>query len=174
MSDQSAVSKVQANLDELFKGSLASGDAYIKFQLGTETTALLSMRQVQKSLIVETEKITTLPSMPESTIGIISSRDRVFCIFDLAQILKLPSWSISPRQYQVIVLQTKDELPIYVGLAVTQLQGIIRLSEGEIQANSAGVASTFTDYISGVVEQESNTLPILDFNPILQALTQMA
>ena len=173
MSDQSAVSKVQANLDELFKGSLASGDAYIKFQLGTETTALLSMKQVQKSLIVEAEKITTLPSMPESTIGIISSRDRVFCIFDLAQILKLSSWSISPRQYQVIVLQTKDELPIYVGLAVAQLQGIIRLSEGEIQDNSAGVSSTFTDYISGVVEQESNALPILDFNLILQALTQM-
>ena len=173
METLSAASKIRSNIQELFEAKSLAENAYIRFLLGKDLNVLFPMEEVRESLLIDTEQITPLPSMHPSTIGMINSRDRVFCIFDLAQILKLPSWSISPRQYQVIVMQTKDELPIYVGLAVAQLQGIIRLSEGEIQENSAGVSSTFTDYISGVVEQESNALPILDFNLILQALTQM-
>ena len=117
----SPASRIQANLQQLFKAKLAPGDAYIRFQLTSETTALWSMEQVQESLIVEANRITSLPNMPESVIGIMSSRNRVFSVFDLAQLLTLPSRLIAPRQYQIIVLQTTCKQPIYIGLAVTFL-----------------------------------------------------
>ena len=78
MSTSSPASRIQAKLQELFEGKITSGDAYIKFKLTSEITALLSMNQVQESLIVEAAKITPLPSMPKYTIGMINSRDRVF------------------------------------------------------------------------------------------------
>lgn len=168
MQNKSAAAKVQANLKELFKGKLAPGDAYVKFQLTSDITALLSMKQVQESLIVKPGQVTPLPYMPESVIGITSSRDRVFCIFDLAQLLTLSSSIINPRQYNIIVLQTTDENPIYLGLAVANLQGIIRFPVENIQSSVESFSAEITPFVSGVVHQVENILPILELENILQ------
>lgn len=170
MSKQSAASRVQENLQELFKSNLAPGNAYIKFQLTSDIAALLSMKLVQESLIVEAEQITALPNMPESNIGMMNSRDRVFCIFDLAQLLSLPTKLIAPRQYQIIILQTQTEPQIHVGLAVAQLQGIMRLTTEQIQFSTDAVNSNITPYISGVYQQQETKIPILQFKLILKAL----
>ncbi len=167
MSNQSVAAKVQANLQELFKSNLAPGNAYIKFQLTADIAALLSMERVQESLIVKAEQITTLPSMPKSAIGMISSRDRVFCIFDLAQLLTLPSKLITPRQYQIIVLQTVSEPSIYIGLAVTQLQGIIRFPSEKILSSLDSFDSKITSYLSGSVKEKKINIPIFDFDAIM-------
>lgn len=167
----SAASRIQANLQDLFKAKLAPGDAYIRFQLTTEMTAFLSMEQVQESLVVDTEKITPLPSMPESVIGMMSSRNHVFCVFDLAQVLALPSSLISARQYQIIVLQTTDEQPLYIGFAVTYLQGMVRLPAAKIQSSLDTFSSDLAFYIRGAVAEAETMIPILEFNSILQSLT---
>ena len=171
MTTSSAASRIQANLQDLFKANLAPGDAYIRFQLTSDMTALLSMKQVQESLVVEAEKINPLPSMPESVIGIMSSRDRVFCVFDLAQLLALPSRLISPRQYQIIVLQTTSEQPIYIGLAVTRLQGIVRLTTAQIQSSLATFPANLAPYLFGALKEEEKMIPVLAFNPILETVT---
>ncbi len=170
MQNQSVAAKVQANLQELFKSNLDPGDAYIKFQVASGVNALLSMDRVEESSIVRAEKITTLPGMSESVMGMMSSRDRVFCVFDLAQLLNLPSELINNRQYQIIVLQTNTESPICVGLAVAQLQGIVRLSTEQIGSSLNGVSDRFVDYVSGTVQQDEKVIPILEFNRILQSL----
>lgn len=171
MTTSSPASRIQANINELFQANLSPGDAYIRFQLTSKMTALLSMKQVEESLIIAAEEITPMPSMPESVIGIMSSRDRVFCVFDLAQLLQLTSEFTSPRQYQIIVLQTISEQPIYIGLAVAYLQGILRISTEQIQSPVTVFASNITTYISGEVQEANNTIPILEFNRILEALT---
>lgn len=172
MKTSNAVSRIQDNLQELFEAKLTSGDAYIRIQLTSDMTALLSMEQVQESLLINTEKITSLPSMPESAIGIMSSRNRVFCVFDLAQLLALPSPLGSPRQYQVMVLQTIEEQPIYIGLAVTRLQGMVRLPVEKIQSSLDAFPSELASYLSGAVIEEETVIPILEFNSIFKALAQ--
>ena len=174
MVTSSAASRIQANLQELFKANLAPGDAYIRFQLTSDMTALLSMEQVQESLLVEAEKITPLSDMPESVIGIMNSRDRVFCVFDLAQLLALPSRLISLRQYQIIVLQTISKQPIYMGLAVTSIQGIVRLPIEQIQSSLDAFPSNIAPYLWGAVNEEETMIPILEFNLISKALTKLS
>lgn len=173
MRTSSAASKIQDNLQELFKANLSPGDAYIRFQLTSEMIALLSMEQVQESLMVEAEKITPLPGMPESVIGIMSSRDRVFCVFDLTQLLNLPSELVSPRQYQIIVLQTTDEQSFYLGFVVNRLQGIMRLTAENI-LSSAALPSEIVPYLCGAVQDNETIIPVLDFNRILDTLTTVA
>lgn len=170
MQNQSVAAKVQANLQELFKSNLDPGDAYVKFQIVPGVNALLSMDNVEESLIIKAEQITPLPEMSQSVVGMMSSRDRVFCAFDLAQLLNLPFESINTRQYQIIVLETNTESPIYVGLAVNQLQGIVRLSTEQIRSSLSGVADSFVNYVSGTVQQDEKILPILELNSILQSL----
>ena len=173
MTTSSAATRIQANLQDLFKADLAPGDAYIKFQLTSDMTALLSTEQVQESLLVEAEKITPLPNMPESVIGIMSSRERVFCVFDLARLLTLPSRLVSPRQYQIIVLQTTSEPSIHIGLAVSRLQGILRLTTKQIQSSLDAFPSNIASYLCGAVQQEEAIIPVLDFNGISEALTAL-
>ena len=132
MQKSSAAERVQDNLQELFKVELAPGDPYIKFQLTAESTALMSMVSVEESGIIPAAKITPLPSMPESVIGIMNSRDRVFCVYDLAQLLNLSYSLVNSRKYQVIILKTTTEEPIYLGLAIAQFQGIMRIAAEKI------------------------------------------
>ena len=169
MSASSPASRIQANLQELFQGNSISGNPHIKFQLTPEVTALLSMERVQETLIIEAGQITPLPSMPQSVIGIMNSRDRVFCVFDLARLLTLPSSSFTPRQYQIIVLQTPTETPIYFGLAVDSIQGIMRLTSEQIGSSTDGVSAELIDYISGAVT--SDTIPVLEFDRIFDSIT---
>ena len=171
MQTSSAASRIQANLQDLFKANLSPGESHIRFQLTSEITALLSMEQVQESLVVNADKITALPTMPESVIGVMSSRNRVFCVFDLAQLLDLPSPLGSPRTYQVVVLQTTGESPIYIGFAVARLQGIVRISENKIQ--SATKNSELTSYIYGEAIVEEVAFPILAINRILKVVAQL-
>ena len=170
MSASSPAARIQANLQELFREKSASGSPYIKFQLTTDITALLSMEQVQETSIVEATLVTPLPSMPPSVIGIINSRDRVFCIFDLAGLLSLPHKLTAPRQYQIIVLQTSDPTPIQLALAVNSLQGIMRLTAEQIHSSTDDVAAKIIPYISGVAEAENTTIPVLEFERILKAI----
>jgi positive phototaxis protein PixI len=167
-------SRIQANINELFQASLSPGDAYIRFQLTSNMTVLLSMTQVQESLIVEVEKITPLPSMPESVIGIMSSRDRVFCVFDLAQLFNLETQLIARHQYQVIVVQTTTEPQIQIGLAVKNLQGIIRLTTEQIQASHHTIHPSLIPYISGVAMQPQIPLAILNLEQILESVHKTA
>lgn len=161
---------IQASLqDDLFEIDASAGEAYIKFQLTKELPALLSMKQVQGSVIVKADKITYLPGMPTSVIGIIGYRDRVFCVFNLAQLLGFPTELFSPRQYQIIILQTATEKPTYLGFAVTQLQSIVRLTTEQISL-SADVPSTIAPYLNGAVLEEKIAIPILEFERIASTL----
>lgn len=174
MTPSSPAAKIQANLKDLFKANLAPGEPYIQFQLTTEMSALLSMEQVQESLVVEAEYITPLPNMPKSVIGIMNVRDRVFCVFDLAQILSLPCRSISPQQYQIIVVEVSKAIAseqeiLYLGLAIEKLQGMTRVTSEQINSNTDYFSSSLASYLQGYVTKESKPIPILSLEKIAQA-----
>ena len=170
MSASGSASRIQTHLQELFQKNSVSGNPYIKFQLTPEITALLSMERVQETLIIEAGQITPLPSMPESVIGIMNSRDRVFCVFDLPQLLTLPSRSFTPRQYQIIVLQTNSETPIYLGLAVNNIQGIMRLTSEQISSSSNAISPKLVSYVSSAVDSDT---PVLEFERIFDFITAL-
>lgn len=171
MQTSNAAQRVQANLQELFKAELAPGDPYIKFQLTTESTALMSMVCVEESGIIPAAKITPLPGMPEAVIGMMNSRDRVFCVYDLAQLLNLSDSLVNLRTYQVIVLKTNIENPIYLGLAITQFQGTMRISAEKINYAPDSIDINISPYINGVLIQEATAIPILDLNKIIETIT---
>lgn len=173
MSASSPAARIQANLQELFQGNSASGSPYIKFQLTPEITALLSMEQVQETSIVDAALITPLPSMPPSVIGIMNSRDRVFCVFDLARLLTLPNRLVAPRRYQIIVLQTTDPTPIQLALAVNSVQGIMRIAAEQIQSpmDNHNLSANIAPYVSGVVTAEKIATPVLEFDRILETIS---
>lgn len=171
MSTSSPADRIRANIQDLFQANLAPGDPYIRFKLTSDITALLSMDRVENSIIIDADKITPMPGMPESVVGIMSSRDRVFCVFDLARLLGVTSETVARRQYQILVLQTDTEPQINIGLAVTQLQGIVRKTSAQIQSVPSNIDASLTPYLRGAVTEQQEIIPILEFDYILRTLT---
>ncbi|MEL6930887.1 MAG: chemotaxis protein CheW [Cyanobacteria bacterium J06600_6] len=174
MQISSAAERIRANLQDLFKAEALPGNPYVKFSLTSEITALLSMEHVEESGIIDAENVTPLPSMPESVIGMTNSEDRVFCIFDFAQLLHLPSPLTHLRQYQIIVLNISKiinrEETVYMGLAVQELQGLVRYEDQDIDSQST--ASLAKDsYMSGAILTNDTELLIIDIPEILKDLT---
>ena len=169
MEIKSTAAKIQANLQELFEAKITSGDTYIRFRLNQNFLALLSMEQVEESLLVEAERITPLPGMPGSTVGIMSSRDRVFCVFDLAQTMKLPSTISTPRQYQVIVVRTQSENTNFIGSAVDRFLGMNRLAQEQMTASTNAFPKQLSSFLTGATSEES-PIPILNLPQIITAI----
>lgn len=179
MSSNTSVSRLEKLLPQLFEAKLSVGEPYLRFQLTETMSALISMKQVQESLVVAAEKITPLPNMPESIIGMMSSRNRVFCVVDLEQILKLPSTSISSRQYHLIVLQVsaestqaESESDLLVAIAVRRIQGTTRLSTNQIQSSVQSFPSKLIPYLSGCVS-EDNIVPVFDPQAIATRIAKL-
>ena len=178
ISTSTPAAKVQEILPQLFEATLTPGKPYIQFQLTNKIAALLPLEQVQESMIVEAAEVSLLPSMHESVIGMMSSRNHVFCVIDLAQLFMLDTTLMSSRQYQIIVLRvsTSKNLPenslnrnTLLGIAVHNLQGIIRLTEEKLQTPEGEIPESLNPYLRGAVITDERQMLILEPQAIAEA-----
>jgi twitching motility protein PilI len=187
MSTSTSLARLEQLLPQLFQAISPEGKAYLRFQLTADIAAAISMEQVQESLLVPSEHITPLPNLPEAVIGIISARDRVFCVFDLAQLLMLPSTLISARQYHTIVVRVNadnlpvdsfqsdnnrvllDERELFLGIAVDRIQGIVRFTADKLQSPDRDLPAQLTPYLCGAVIENDDRLLVLDIESISNA-----
>lgn len=171
MSRSTSASKLQELLPQLFQANLPPGEPYLRFQLTSEITALMSMKQVQESLLVSAEKITSLPNMPESFIGIINSRNHVFSVIDLARMLNLSS-AASSREHHIIVLQaasSSSDRESLLGIAVNRIQGIARLTQEQLESPIEDFPATLTPYLRGCVDEDGKRILVLSAKAIISA-----
>jgi positive phototaxis protein PixI len=72
--------KLQELLPSLFESSQITGEVFLRFELIPDMSVLFAMADVQESLLVPAEQITLIPNMSESVIGLMGSRNHVFCV----------------------------------------------------------------------------------------------
>ena len=186
MTENTTLTRLQQLLPQLFQPLEISGDLYLRFQLTPEIPALLSMDRVVEALLVPASSISPLPNLPSMTIGMMNSRDRVFCVVDLGQLLGLPPIAINPRDYQVIAI----DLPIpsvrvasleknrmgdalssskCLGLAVCKVRGVARLETNQLQAGVGDVPECLTPYLVGSFIESDRRSVLLDADAIANA-----
>lgn len=187
----SSLSKLQELLPQLFTSAEVVGQRYLRFQLKSNISALLSMEQVQESLVISSQQITPLPKMHPSVMGLTHSRDSVFCLVDLLQLMGVSSLSVYSRNYHVIVLKVSQwfeetnysDKELFLGIAVSEIQGITRvlpenvLSLEQIKSQVSedklsfpDIEEAITSYIKGCVTVNQELLMILDFENIIKNL----
>lgn len=177
MSQTSSISRLQELLPQLFQSTHLPGDLYLRCQLTPEVTALLSMAYVQESLLVPGEQITPIPNMSPFVIGLMNSRERVFCAIDLAQLLGLSSPLAYSRQYHMVVIhvsqfinqQSTSEQTLLLGLVVNRIQGITRVMSDRIRSPQGNFPLTLTPYVRECVVEKDQQLPVLDIGAIANA-----
>lgn len=155
-----SLARLQELLPQLFQATQLTGQPYLRFLLTKGMGALLSMEHVHESLIVAAEQITAMPNMARPVLGLINSREQVFCVVNLPQILGYPDVTGTQRQYRVIVVrvprseyQAAGDGDALLGLAVPQIQGVTRLSEEQLQTDPTFCPANLAPYITGACQQ---------------------
>lgn len=146
------------------------GDAYLKFRLNAQTPAIFSMRSVQEALVLPARRLTPIPNMPAAMMGLMNRRSRVIWVVDLAQLLELSTLDMNVQQYTLILVQVGT---VPLGLAVQQVEGMIRLQADEVQSPVGQVSAALVPYLRGCALQEQPQKPemllVLEAEAIVQA-----
>lgn len=149
----------------------AAGDAYLKFRLNAQTSAIFSMRSVQEALVLPARRLAPMPNMPAAMMGLMNRRGRVIWVVDLAQLLEISVLDANAQQYTLILIQI-DSMPL--GLAVQQVESMIRLQADEIRSPIGQVSNGLVPYLRGcfIQQQEQNQeiLLALDVEAIVKSL----
>lgn len=186
MSSTSSFSKLQELLPQLFQSSSIKGNLYLRCRLGLTDTFLIPMEYVRESLLVQGNQITPVPQMSSCVMGLMTSREKVFCVLDLPQLVgfsPLPTYS---RQYHLVVISVTSFLPQYaneqeilLGLGVNQIEGITRIGVEEIFSleevqnllpqDKIHYWQNLTPYLEGWIKTSQKPLALISLNSIVRA-----
>jgi positive phototaxis protein PixI len=175
MTANTSLDRLQQLLPQLFHPLQVIGDPYLRFQLTPDIPALLSMERVQEALLVANSSISPLPNMPALAIGLMNTRDRVFLVVDLAQVLGLPPLPINPRNYQVIVMRLSElgnednEVGKYLGLAVHKVRGVARFETTLLKPFAKECPAALQPYLLGSFQEVEEQILVLDTGSIANA-----
>jgi twitching motility protein PilI len=131
------------------------------------------MESVQESLLVEEEKITPIPSMEAYVVGLMSSRDRVFCLIDLPLFLGVTDKLVSSRRvYHTVVTrvpgESDSEKELLFGFAFYRVQGVTRINSEQMESVTQELPSSLKPYLVGYFSDREQQLPVLDLANIVK------
>lgn len=142
------------------------GERYLKFYLAEQIPAILAMDYVQEVLMIPARRITPMPNMPESVVGLLNHRNRVLWVIDLAQILSLQPLDHNISQYNVILIQVQQ---MTLGLLVPEVNGVKYFTSDLVQSSKELVTSALIPFLHGCIVQEQELLLVVNAEAILLA-----
>ncbi|WAL60461.1 chemotaxis protein CheW [Thermocoleostomius sinensis] len=147
-----------------------SGDAYLRFELCPQTSAVLFMRYVQEAMILSARRLTPMPNMPPCMLGLMNRRSRVLWVVDLAQMLGLAILDTNAQQYSLVLIQVGA---VSLGLAVQRVEGIAWIDPNQTQPPIGQVLPSLLPYLRGCAVQQQehrqDILLMLDAEAIAQS-----
>lgn len=133
--------------------------SYLRLKVDETAIAIIPTVETQEVVMVNSHQLTLMPNMPSTVLGLLNHRNRVIWVIDLPQLLGLPMLTLDLHQYAVVVVQVAGKL---LGLAVHQVQGIIRLIPDQIQSPVGTVDAALIPYLRGIYLQDQELLLVLD------------
>ena len=144
----------------------ATGDAYLKFELGRGIQAIFLMKQVQEVLVLPPHRLTAMPNMSACLLGLTNRRSRVLWVMDLAKMLAIGALDPSSQQYDLVILRTHT---MSVAVAVRQVEGILWVAPETLQPPPIHIATNLIPYMRGCMVQSQDILLALDAEAIVQS-----
>jgi positive phototaxis protein PixI len=150
--------------------SQKTGDAYLRFELYPQTSAVFSMRHVQEAMVLPARRLTPMPNMPACMLGLMNRRSHVLWVVDLARLLGLAALDTNVQQYNLIIIQVGA---VTLGLAVQQVEGITWVELNQIQSPIGQIIPSLIPYLKGCAlhqqEQTRSLLMVLDAEAVAQS-----
>lgn len=134
---------------------------YLTFQLGEE---LFGLDLIQAREIIKPTKATNIPNSADYIIGIINLRGQLVTVLDLKKRLNLEVEVDGDDKRRIIIINLMDNL---LGLLVDSVEGVVEVSNEEIEKVSLGEQSIKDDYIKGVAKLNEGLLIIINIKDVL-------
>lgn len=176
------VDRLQQLLPEVFTPKTVSGEQFLRVQLTPELTIALALSWVEESLLLPTHLVTPMPNMPPAVLGLMSSKDQVFWVVNLAQLLELPTVLEPSQHYEVVIIRalspksdqaadpenmnTETYEELFLGLVVPKIRSSVRLSREDIISPVDEVDVNLYPYISGQVVIDGDVVLVLSAEAI--------
>ncbi len=144
----------------------AIGEPYLKVQLTPQRAAVLPMEQAQEAIAIPASRVTPMPNMPESVLGLLNHKSRVLWVIDLAQLLGLQTQALTMQQYNIAIIRIGKK-PL--GLVVPEIKGIVRFTNETMISPIGEVSPELTPYLRGCFIQDQETLWVLDPEAIIHS-----
>jgi twitching motility protein PilI len=173
MQTSASLSRIQELLPQLFQKEVRPGESYLKFALTDEIAAVLTIVQVQETMVIPADQLTPVPNLPEWVVGLMNAQNKVFMVIDLPQVMGLPMTTPRAQQYHIIVVRAilnQQEFPL--GLVVNRIQGLVQVMDDEILPAGGAFPQQFIPYLGGYLPREGQKLMVLNAEVILQQLNR--
>lgn len=173
--------RLQALLPQLFEVDEVSGSAFLRLQVTSEITLALPLDCVEETQLLTPEAITPMPNMPHHVLGLMRMRGQVLWLSSLAHLLGITTEHERAYRYEAVVLRldnmtsasiVDDSGSAYIGVAVNQIKGSLRLTDDDIEAISHDLPPALLPHLSGQVTRDGEVLFVL--NPAALAKQQNA
>ena len=135
--------------------------SFLQLRLDPQTPVLLPMESVQEVLTVASKRLTFLPNMPDSILGLLNQRSRLYWVMDLPQFLGFPRLKLRVQRYTVVILNAQSSS---LGLLVAGIDSVVKAPIETIGSPPSGWA----DYCQGTIPTGTLTLPVLNSNAIVE------
>lgn len=142
------------------------GDPYLKLQIDRKFLAAIPMKHAQEVVVVQSRRLTPIPNMPKFTLGLLNQRSKVLWVVDLGQMLELQALEKEPQNYNIAIIRV-DNIPL--GLAVSEVTGIMRIQQELIQSPVGAVTPGLIPYLKGCFLQPQGVVLILDPEAIVNS-----
>ncbi len=184
MSTNTLDTRLKELLPELFESQKQSGEAFLKFKLTPEKIGAISLKLVEETLLIPTEMITPIPNLPQSILGLMNTQERVFLGIDLPLFIGVAHKFANLQRHTVIVVRLPSVIneekndphtseDIWIGLAVHQIQGLMRLLPEEIATIQEGIPNLNTS-LQGIITQNQEEIMLLSIEKLAHKFSQLS
>lgn len=148
------------------RSSRTTGDMFLRFQLDSQTCAVVPMLQTQEAIVLPAGRVSVIPNLPSAVLGLFNRRSSLLWLVDLPQILGLEPIDRHTHSYDVVLLKV-GQTPLAV--AVRSIQGVVRFAHEQIESPMGSFNPAFTPYLRGWMLQEQELVLVLDPESIINA-----
>ena len=158
------VTEERDELDELWADDDESGSGkskYLFFNLGDELYGINIMNITE---IIEMERITEVPDMPDYVKGVINLRGKVIPVMDLRLRFSMPERDYDDRTCIIVAAIETASL----GLIVDTVAEVHALAVADIEETPSFSGSVKDHYVEGIGKVEDRVTVLIDARKILQ------
>ncbi len=148
------------------RSTRTAGDMFLRFQLDSQTSAVVPMLQTQEAIVIPAGRVSVIPNLPSPVLGLFNRRSSLLWLVDLPEILGLEPIDRHAHSYDVVLLKV-GQTPLAV--AVRSIQGVVRFVQDEIKSPIGSFNPAFTPYLRGWILQEQELVLVLDPEAIINS-----
>lgn len=133
----------------------------------------IDLTRVCEVLCLKDQSIAPVPNTAAFILGLTNLRGEILVVADFGRLVNAGAVELDQPQSRILILEIPDPqnlkfLPLHIGLAVSQVEGVISLHTDQI-VSAMDVSQELAPVLKGLYDYEGRFLMILDAEAIAQS-----